>query len=267
MDFKDVLDKQMNDYTDDDVKVLSENRDKLSEDQLKTLENNDIKLEEIKKEESYSFGSKEEFEQELDKRLDDRDKKRMEENQREQDEKKDKDEMQIFDPNYKAKDWNDAFKTAMPKIIENVRNDVQKMNKADKQKYEDYNKQFDKELDDLRTAGKPIPQKGTQEWIELNTELGKIGSKYKQTTMTGAYDIYELIQTNKKNNSDKDEEPIPTPIEGETRKVPQKQKNLARKVSKKSGASGKSPISRSYNTLHTSSMDDLLEERKAQEGM
>ena len=66
------------------------------------------------------------------------------------------------------------------------------------------NAALDKEIDDLRESGEPIPARDSKEFKDFDRELTNLSLKYKLQSFKDAYDIYKQI---KKDEPPKKEEP------------------------------------------------------------
>ena len=269
LDLEDVRLKEPDELSDDEAKFLKENAGELTDDekgifkeQLKEDEKEDEEDDEKK---GFSFASKDEF----DTAVADATAKAIKaakdaeeaEKAGKESEKEEKTE-DFFEEGYKAKNWNEAAKAMYPKFKERVIADLQGMSKAQKDKLDEINKEFDKEIEELAGKDKAIPTKGTKEREAFEADLADIGVKYKGvTTMTEAYEIYKAVGGKKAGDEsgegkEEEKEEGKTPVEGE---VSQKQRDLASKVSK-GGAEKKGDKENSYARIASRKMSDLVAE-------
>ena len=102
-------------------------------------------------------------------------------------------EEKIFPDDFKANNWNEAFKMAMPKIRESVIKEIQGMNQKQRAALDKINQEFDQEFDTIVTKNPGLPAKGTQERDNWEAEIAEIGTKYKLHTMTDAYEVWKAL--------------------------------------------------------------------------
>lgn len=248
-DFDDIRLKTADELTTEDKSVLKEKWTDLTDEEREAFKES-VNPEE-KKEESFAFKSKEEFDQAVSERtkqiIEDREKAR-----KEAEEKKNKPEDDRWFPEgYQAKDWNAAAEEMYPKFRERFIKENQEATKKTQEALDEINKGFDVEIDTMAREDKAIPAKGTKEREAFETELFQIGVDYKGvTTMTDAYKIYKAVHGGKteKKGEEEEEEPVST-----------KQRDLASKVGKSGGESSEVKL-RKYSEISRRSMDDLLDE-------
>ena len=98
-------------------------------------------------------------------------------------------------------DWNDFARTILrqlapkvyaPKILQQI----QKMSKADQEEIEAINAGFDAEYDELAAQGL-VPKRGTKEGDLVNTQISTVGSKYGQTSIKSAYELWRELPKEK----------------------------------------------------------------------
>lgn len=200
--------KEIDDLTDEDKTSLQDNRDDLTEDERETFKD-------VIEEEGAAFKTKEEVDKYLEEKWAEKTekeetaKKDAEEAEREEEERKAAEKKgeapatPFFDPKYKAEGWEgfaqDFYKKATPRFIEAMRK-AQGEDRAKQQTQIDkINQGFDQELEDLRKAGEPIPEKGTKERLAFNKELAKVGTEFRGVSnMTDAYKIYKATKGTRK---------------------------------------------------------------------
>lgn len=229
--------KDLDELTDDDKALLREHKDDLTDEELTAFKDVLTEPEPAKEPEPF-FKSKEEadtyIEDKINARLADI---KVPETKEPEPPKDDR----FFDEGYKPKDWEDYAEKLFPKFVERM----QKMSAAQREKLNqqiaERNKMFDKEIDDLRTKGEPIPARGTKEFEAFDKELAGIGMKFKGVSnMTEAYEIYKATKGTDKGD------------------ISDSQKQTASRVGKSGGGSGTVTKDRKYKDVAGRSMDDVM---------
>lgn len=203
------------------------------------------------------FKSQEEF----DKHIDDLVGKREEARKQQEEEDKRKatqpPEDKLFPDGYKAKDWNEAFTTVMPKLEERFIKKIENMNQERRDQFAKINTEFDKEFDVIASKDTNVPRKGTQEREDWEADVAAVGSKFHQGNMTDAYEIWKAMNVNKPS-------PEATPANLPTEGRPAT--NLVSKVGRGYGTGG-SPTKTIYKVGGGRRLDDILDQRMREEGI
>ena len=255
LDLEDVRIKEPSELDDNEKKFLNENWAELDEDEKETFKD----LEE-KKEESFAFKTKDEFDEAVSSAVTkamEAAKKVVETKEEEEKETKEKGEFEFVDPTWKAPNWNEAAKRLFPIFKDKIVKEIQDLNVKQRERLAEINEEFDKEIEELAKIDKTIPAKGTAERDEFDAELAKIGAQNRDiTSMTAAYGVWKArggkVET--KDLETKEEEG--TPVEGT---IPTSQKDLARKISK-GGAEKKVEKEQSYARIAGRTLRDLVAE-------
>jgi len=250
MKLSDLKAKGADKLSEEEIAVLRNNQDKLS-DEDKEFFADVLKEPEGLEEEGLTFESPEA----LDKWLEDREQKKQEALKAEEELKKAQEEgLLFFEKGNEPADWNDAFRRATPKIIEQLEKRRQKYAEDQQKQIDELNKQFDQEIEDLRESGEEIPEAGTDKRKEFDRELAKISNEYGNglLSMTASYKIYKTLKTQAP--AKPGEQPPPPPKPG----VSEIQKGVAQKIGK-SGGSASKPETK-YSDIKGKSMDELMEE-------
>ena len=259
MDLDDIRLKEVTELSDTEKKALNENWDKLTEEEQKYFG-------EVKSKEGGDEGFKMDFktQEEFDKYLNDKVEATIEARKKAKLEEKKKtqtpDEDRIFPEGFKAKDWNEAFTMALPKIEQRVINNISKMSNERKEKLAKIESEYDKELDSIVKSNKDLPQEG-KEREDWEAEVAQVGVDYKLTSMKDAYKVWQAVKGTTSDNSN-GEDRVQIPIEGQP--ANQDNKRIASKVGKGYGTSNASKKTR-YTPGQR--LDDLLEKRMREEGI
>lgn len=238
MEIDDIRLKEVDELSDDEKGFLREHREDLTDEEMESFKG---VLEEKKEDEDdkgFSFKSQEELdkylEEKLEERLEVKEKERQEEEERIKREKETGEE-EFFPKDYKATNWDEAFKKVYPKLEEKILGKLGKMNAEQKAKVEEINKTFDKQIDDILAKNKDLPERE-----DLEKELNGIVLKFKGVTdMNEAFEIYKAV----KSAENKD-----------------KQKDLAKKIGSGGGGEKGEEDKRKYLDVHTKSLDELMDE-------
>jgi len=166
-------------------------------------------------------------------------------------------EDKLFPDGYKAKDWNEAMTTVMPKLEERLLKKIEKMNQERRDQLSKINSEFDQEFDVIASKDANVPKKGTQEREDWEAEIASVGTKYKLHTMTDSYDVWKALNTSKPPQG---AEPATIPTEGRPAT------NLVSKVGRGYGTGG-SPTKTTYKVGGGRKLDEILEQRMREEGM
>ena len=281
MDFDDVRLKEVDELTDEDKKVLSEHAEELTDDEKEIFKeiltpnsSDDDSQGEGKGEKDPEadkglvFKDKAEFEtavaEAATKALDAREQARADADKAKIEEGEAEVTPDFFPKDYKATDWNEAFKTAAPKLIDEAVKKIQTLSTKQRERFEEVNKVFDEEIETLAKTDTTIPKKGTPERTQFDSDLAQIGVDYKQTTMTDSYKIYSALKGKavEKKSEDKDDKDV---ITEDQNVLSDRQKALAAKIGKSSGEGGATKGFK-YSRL-SQSMDDLLEQELEKAGI
>ena len=253
MNLDDIRVKDIEELNDDEKKFVGENWTKLTTEEqdyykpLHTEEGGEFKL---------PYKTQEEFDSHVDKLVEDKIEARK---KAREDEKKAKtsSEDRIFPEGFKAKDWNEAFSMAIPKVQERIIKEIQGMNLKQREALDKINKDFDQEFEDIATKNPSLPKRGTTERDDWEAEVAAVGTKYNQHTMTKAYELWRNLRTAKGGVGGEAAEII---TEGRPAS------DLTKKISRGYGAGGSAPKTK-YYVGGGRRLDDILEQRKREEGI
>ena len=249
MKIEDIKVKKAADLTDDEKGFLKEHSDDLSE-----SEREEFKEVLEPKEEEFGFGSKEEFNKAVaegvETSLEARKKARAAEKIKKAAKKEGVDFSGLFTE--EPKDWGEALSRIYPEFEKKITGSVIDALKTQAKERQDrmatIEKEYDVEVVQIRKDNPEMPKRGTKEGDQFEEELADIGNKYKGVTnMTEAYEIWKVTK-------------------GKPGGVGTRQRGLARKIGKGKGAPVKAKA-RPYRELAGKRMDELLEERMAEEGI
>jgi hypothetical protein len=252
-DLDEIRIKDLEELSADDKKALNEGWDKLTKEEqdyfgkVHSSPDNEFKL---------PFKTQEE----LDKYLDEKVAEKLEARKKEREESRKKTQVKdesIFPEGYKAKDWNEAFSVALPKIQDRIIKSVQEMNQKQKDALNKINKEFDQQFKDIATKDKNVPKEGTKDREEWEADVADVGVKYKLHSMTDAYEVWKALATSKSSIST---ETAPIQQEGQPRIAP---------VSKVNRGYGQSTTGNKtvYKVGGGKRLDDLIAQRMREEGI
>ncbi len=256
--------KELSELTDDEKQVIRDNVDDLSDEDKEVFKT--VLEEEEEEDAPLSFKD----EDELNAYLDKREKAKAEEAKKaELEEEEAKKQFPFFEDGKLPKNWNDAFNKAYPKFIERQQKEQQESLEKRNAEIKKLNEKFDAEVEVLRKTDDSIPEKGTDERAEYDSELSKIAVQYNQTTMTGAYKIKKGLDAVKEleGNKEEEEEEEEGDIEGNQnlkgkpplkKKVPLSQKRTARRIGKSGGVKGSG--AKKYRDVAGKTMDEIMDE-------
>ena len=202
------------------------------------------------------FKSQEEFDQHIDSLVEKREEARRLQAEEEKRKAAQPSEDKLFPDGYKAKDWNEAFGNALPKIEERIIKKIENMSQERRDQFAKINEGFNKEFEDIATKDANVPKKGTQEREDWEADVATVGSRFHQTSMTDAYEIWKAMNANKPSQ---EVEPANLRVEGQPA-------NLVSKVGRGYGTGG-SPTKTTYKVGGGRRLDDILEQRKREEGI
>lgn len=259
MELDEVRLKDITELLPEDKTVLNQNWDSLTQEEKDYF--GTVHAGENKGEGDEGFKLPFKSQAELDQYILDKVEKREEERKLQAEEEKrkaeEKPDDKLFPDGYKAKDWNEAFATAMPKLEERMLKKIEGMNQEKRNKLAKINQEFDQEFEVLASKDPNIPKKGTPEREDWEAEVTSVGSKFKLTSVTDAYTVWKVLNSNKPSS-----EGEPEMIRTEGRPAT----DLASKVGRGYG-SANNPSKTSYRVGGGRKLDDLLEQRKREEGI
>lgn len=163
------------------------------------------------------------------------------------------DSVKFVEEDWKPANWNEAFKFIMENVAPKMREQFREQDAQEKQKTEaelkSINDDFDKEYDGLATQYK-LPARTTPEGAEVNRALADFAAKNGLVTYTQAYNLWSKI---------------PKEQGGGFGAAPVKKVNPSKAAARKIGSSQNGDAAakgkgKAYSTVHTKSMDQLLEE-------
>lgn len=99
------------------------------------------------------------------------------------------------------KDWNDFARTIIKQVdakkqAPKILSEIQNLTKAQQADLDAINAEFDAEFDELAAQGL-VPKRGTPEGDAANAAISAVGSKYGQTSMKTAYELWESLPKEK----------------------------------------------------------------------
>src|SRR3990167_1342767 len=162
-------------------------------------------------------------------------------------------EERFFPEGFKARDWNEAFTVALPKIRDGIIKEIQGMNQKQRDALDKINQEFDQEFDAIVTKNPGLPAKGTEERDNWEAEIAEVGTKYKLHTMTDAYEVWKALNSAKGGIG---AESVAIATEGQPAKIA----NPA-SISRGYGTGNISPKTK-YYVGGGKRLDDILEQRK-----
>jgi len=254
MDLDEIRLKEVSELTDDEKKALNSNWSKLTSeeqdyfDEVKSEEDKGFKLE---------FKTEDEFNAYLNKRVEDTLETRRKAKEEEKKKVKVSDEDRFFPEGYKAKDWNEAFTTALPKIEDRVVKAISSMSKKRQEDLARIEKEYNKELDSIVKSNKDLPQEG-KEREAWESEVAQVGVKYKLVSMKDAYKVWQALGA----KSESGEGRTQIPYEGQPAGT--EQRRVASKVGKGYGTSSSA---KKTKYVPGRRLDDLIDQRLQEEGI
>jgi hypothetical protein len=169
---------------------------------------------------------------------------------------------QFFEQDYKPNDWNEFgnkfLQVFLPVVVEEIRNMDTKEKTRFQAQVDAVNTEFDKETEELKSSGEPVPTTGSPERVTFDKELAKISLEFgisdTDKPMHKAYEIYKYRKAGGVTTP-----PVTPPTTPPVTPPVNPNVSVAQKVG---GGTGQPPAGqpKSYAKIHNRSMDQIVED-------